>query len=100
MEPLDDAAMDELLHGLVPGLPVDLAARIWGRAEGVPLYAVETVRMLLDRGLLVRRGDSFELTGPVDTLDVPESLQSLIGCAVGWTAAGATDAVAGRRGAR
>ena len=78
LEPLDDAAMDELLHGLVPGLPVDLAARIRGRAEGVPLYAVETVRMLLDRGLLVRRGDSFELTGPVDTLDVPESLQSLI----------------------
>ena len=26
------------------------------RAEGVPLYAVETVRMLLDRGLLVARG--------------------------------------------
>ena len=28
-------------------------ARILDRAEGVPLYAVETVRMLLDRGLLV-----------------------------------------------
>ena len=28
------------------------------RAEGVPLYAVETVRMLLDRGLLTRRATS------------------------------------------
>ena len=34
------------------------AARILERAEGVPLYAVETVRMLLDRGLLVQEGTS------------------------------------------
>ena len=33
-------------------------ARILERAEGVPLYAVETVRMLLDRGLLVRDGST------------------------------------------
>jgi hypothetical protein len=29
--------------------------RIRERAEGVPLYAVETVRMLVDRGDLVRQ---------------------------------------------
>ena len=42
-----------LLAGLVPGLADELRARILERAEGIPLYAVETVRMLLDRGLLV-----------------------------------------------
>jgi class 3 adenylate cyclase/tetratricopeptide (TPR) repeat protein len=78
LEPLDDTAMDELLRGLVPGLPPELAMRIRERAEGVPLYAVETVRMLVDRGLLTRRDDRFELTGTVETLDVPESLQGLI----------------------
>ena len=31
-----------------------LREQILARAEGVPLYAVETVRMLLDRGLLAR----------------------------------------------
>jgi hypothetical protein len=36
--------------GLVPGLGQDLRSQILDRAEGVPLYAVETVRMLLDRG--------------------------------------------------
>ena len=47
LEPLADGAMDELLDGLVPGLPADLRGRIVERSEGVPLYAVETVRMLL-----------------------------------------------------
>ena len=49
-------AMKELLDGLVPGLPAALRGQILARAEGVPLYAVETVRMLLDRGLLVAGG--------------------------------------------
>jgi len=40
LEPLAPEAMDELLAGLVPGLPQDLRDRILGRAEGVPLYAV------------------------------------------------------------
>ena len=51
LEPLSEQAMGDLLTGLVPGLPEDLRASIFARAEGVPLYAVETVRMLLDRGL-------------------------------------------------
>ncbi len=40
--------MEALLSGLVPGLPDELRVQILERAEGVPLYAVETVRMLLD----------------------------------------------------
>ena len=43
LEPLNDAAMDSLLHGLVPGLPDELRATIRDRADGIPLYAVETV---------------------------------------------------------
>ena len=39
------------------------ARRIRERAEGVPLYAVETVRMLLDRGLLVQRGSTYVPAG-------------------------------------
>jgi class 3 adenylate cyclase/tetratricopeptide (TPR) repeat protein len=78
LEPLVPDAMDELLSGLVPGLPRELHVRILERAEGVPLYAVETVRMLLDRGLLVPEGSSYRPTGPVETLEVPESLLGLI----------------------
>ncbi len=78
LEPLGPAAMSELLAGLVPGLPPGLRDQILTRAEGVPLYAVETVRMLLDRGLLRAEGSSYELTGAVSSLEVPETLHGLI----------------------
>jgi hypothetical protein len=77
LEPLADAQVDELLSGLVPGLPHELRGQIVERAEGVPLYAVETVRMLLDRGLLVRDGEEYRPRGPIETLDVPETLHAL-----------------------
>ena len=59
LEPLPRPAMESLLAGLVPGLPEELRNQILERAEGVPLYAVETVRMLLDRGLLAHDGNAF-----------------------------------------
>ncbi len=78
LEPLSSDAMDDLLIGLVPGLPDELRRRILERAEGVPLYAVETVRMLLDRGLLTREGNVYRPTGAVETLEVPETLHALV----------------------
>ena len=78
LEPLGAPAMEQLLDGLVPGLPDEIREQILRRAEGVPLYAVETVRMLLDRGLLERAGSVYRLTGPVKDLEVPQSLHGLI----------------------
>jgi class 3 adenylate cyclase/tetratricopeptide (TPR) repeat protein len=76
--PLPDDVMSELLEGLVPGLPAEPTERIREQAEGVPLYAVETVRMLLDRGLLTQSGSRYVVTGEVAELDVPETLQALV----------------------
>ncbi|HXD71114.1 MAG TPA: adenylate/guanylate cyclase domain-containing protein, partial [Gaiellales bacterium] len=78
LEPLQTDEMDTLLSGLVPGLPDELRARIRERAEGMPLYAVETVRMLLDRGLVVERDHSYIPAGPIETLEVPETLHALV----------------------
>ena len=78
LEPLTPQAMTELLAGLVPGLPQQLRAEILDRAEGIPLYAVETVRMLLDRGLLVQEGHVYRPTAPIETLEVPDTLHALI----------------------
>jgi class 3 adenylate cyclase len=78
LERLSEEAMKELLRGLVPGLPEEPAARILVHAEGVPLYAVETVRMLLDRGLLAQEGTVYRPIGAIETLDVPETLHALV----------------------
>ncbi|MFN2390264.1 MAG: adenylate/guanylate cyclase domain-containing protein [Actinomycetota bacterium] len=78
LEPLTDGSMSELLRATVPGLPETLLDRIRDRAEGVPLYAVETLRMLLDRGVLVREGATYRVTGEVQALEVPETLHALI----------------------
>jgi len=78
LEPLAPAAMERLLDGLAPGLPDELRAQILSRSEGVPLYAVETIRMLLDRGLLAREGDVYRPTGTIESLDVPETLHALL----------------------
>jgi len=78
LEPLSEAAMTSLLAGLVPGLPGELRGEILARAEGIPLYAVETVRMLLDRHVLAQRGSAYEVVGEIAALEVPETLQALI----------------------
>ena len=63
--------MRQLLNGLVPGLPHDALAAIVGRAEGVPLYAVETVRGLLADGRIRRVGDVYEPVGDLSNITVP-----------------------------
>ena len=70
--------MGELLDGYVPGLPDELREQILARAEGVPLYAVETVRMLLAQGRLVAQDGAYKPSGPIDELAVPETLTALI----------------------
>jgi class 3 adenylate cyclase/predicted ATPase len=78
LEPLSDEAVRQLLEGLVPGLPPDALAAIVGRAEGVPLYAVEMVRGLLADALIERRGEAYAVVGDLSRISVPESLRSLI----------------------
>jgi hypothetical protein len=62
----------------VPGLPELVARTIRDRAAGIPLYAVETVRMLMDQGQLRRDGDRYRVEGEVERLAVPETLHALI----------------------
>jgi class 3 adenylate cyclase/tetratricopeptide (TPR) repeat protein len=78
LEPLPPAAMHELLAGLVPGLPGSAATAIVERADGIPLYAVETVRMLLAEGKLTLEDGVYRPISDLATLAVPETLTALI----------------------
>ncbi len=78
LEPLTAEHMRELLAGLVPGLPAPVMERVLDRAEGIPLYAVETVRMLLADGLVTLDDGIYRPTGDLSDLSVPASLHALI----------------------
>ena len=78
LEALPPDAMRDLIRGLVPGLPDEAQATIVGRADGVPLYAVETVRMLLAEGRLVSEDGTYKPVGDLTSLAIPESLTTLI----------------------
>ncbi|MDQ3224263.1 MAG: AAA family ATPase, partial [Gemmatimonadota bacterium] len=76
--PLPDALLAEVLHGLVPNLPAPVSQAIIARAQGVPLYAVELVRSLVDRGVVTIRGGVHTVIAEIGDLDVPDTLTSLI----------------------
>ena len=52
LDPLDPASMDQLVEALVPGMPTAARAKITSQAQGIPLFAVETVRALIDRDVV------------------------------------------------
>ena len=79
LDPLEPEQMAEMVRGTVPGIAQEAVAAIVERAEGIPLYAVETIRMLIDRGALRALGDGrYEMASRLEGLDVPETLHALI----------------------
>jgi predicted ATPase len=52
LDPLDAASMDQLVDALVAGMPAPARAKIASQAHGIPLFAVETVRSLIDRDIV------------------------------------------------
>jgi class 3 adenylate cyclase/tetratricopeptide (TPR) repeat protein len=81
LEPLPLQAMAEIIDGLVGDLPVAMRDTLVERSEGIPLYAVETVRSLIDRDVVVPVEGRYVLaTGAQPDLgrSAPTSLQTLI----------------------
>src|SRR4051794_18795679 len=78
LDPLDAASLDQLIDALVPDMPAETVAAIAAQAQGIPLFAVETIRTLVDRDLVVPRDGVYRLVGEVGTLTVPDSLHGLL----------------------
>jgi class 3 adenylate cyclase/tetratricopeptide (TPR) repeat protein len=78
LDPLDEASMDTLVDALVPGMPPPARAKITEQAQGIPLFAVETVRSLVDRDIVQPVEGVYRLTGDVGELIVPDSLHALL----------------------
>jgi class 3 adenylate cyclase/predicted ATPase len=78
LDPLDPASMDQLVDALVPRMPPTARQKITRQAQGVPLFAVETVRSLIDRDIVQPVEGVYRLVGDIGELVVPDSLHALL----------------------
>ncbi len=78
LDPLDPVSMDALVDALVPGMPAEARSAVTGQAQGIPLFAVETVRALIDRDVVQPAEGVYRLVGDVGELTVPDSLHALL----------------------
>ncbi len=70
------ALVSSLLH--IESLPVQTRDVILSRAEGNPFFMEEVIRMLVDRGAIVRDGESWVATDVAAGIDIPDTLQGLL----------------------
>ena len=97
LDPLDAASMDLLVDALVPGMPQAARSKITRQAQGIPLFAVETVRSLIDRDVVQPVEGVYRLTGDVGELAVPDSLHALLAARLDALDPGCPAAGRGRR---
>src|SRR2546428_402048 len=80
LSPLGPEATRELLHELLgsDSSVGDLSGRIRERTGGNPFFIEEVVQALAASGSLAGERGAYRLTGPVDTLALPATVQSLL----------------------
>ncbi len=84
LDGLDARATAELATGLLGGeLPAELVARLPESTDGNPLFVREVVRMLVDDEVIRRDdGGRWVLTIDAEAVDVPPTIQSLLGARI------------------
>jgi class 3 adenylate cyclase/predicted ATPase len=78
MAPLSGDEMNELVIGAVPEAPDPLLDVIRSEGGGVPLYAVETLRALADRGVLAIDGSRYVVRGDVVEVTLAPTIRALV----------------------
>ena len=80
LKPLTEAQTESLMRGLVGDvdLPREARTRIAALAEGNPLFVEETVRMLVDHGVLRSGAGGWTVAGDVSSISIPPTIHALI----------------------
>jgi class 3 adenylate cyclase/tetratricopeptide (TPR) repeat protein len=84
LDPLPEANADSLLQTLLgddAGL-VPLTRLLIARTQGNPFFLEESVRTLVETGVLVGERGAYHLAQPLDTLQVPATVQALLAARV------------------
>ncbi len=80
LTPLSAADSRQLVANLleIEDLPEQTRALILQKAEGNPFFVEEVIRMLLDRGAIIRRDERWVVGHEVATVEIPDTLQGLL----------------------
>jgi class 3 adenylate cyclase/tetratricopeptide (TPR) repeat protein len=80
LDPLPPPSTDALLQALLGDDPslVPLKRRLLARTEGNPFFLEESVRTLIETGLLVGEPGTYRLAQPLHTLPVPATVQAVL----------------------
>ncbi|HSJ58480.1 MAG TPA: AAA family ATPase [Anaerolineae bacterium] len=62
----------------IEALPESVRAVILKKAEGNPFFVEEVIRMLIDRGAILRRGDDWVAGAGIEQVEIPDNLHSLL----------------------
>ena len=80
LDPLPDASADVLLQALLgtDAALAPLTQLLIARTQGNPFFLEESVRTLVETGVLVGERGAYRLAQPLDTLQVPATVQALL----------------------
>ena len=80
LDPLPPASAEELLQALLGDDPslVPLKRLLIERTEGNPFFLEESVRALVETGVLVGERGAYRLAKPLDSLQVPATVQAVL----------------------
>ncbi len=80
LQPLSERGRHELIQHLLPGghIPQHLLEALSRESGGNPFYLEEATRGLVQSGLLVRKDESWQLTQPMNQINVPASVEGLV----------------------
>jgi predicted ATPase len=80
LEPLSDSESGKLINNLLgqAALAAEVQAKVQEAAGGNPLFVEETLAMLIEDGLIVRRNGRWVVAGELSEVRVPPTIQLLL----------------------
>ncbi|HJW83809.1 MAG TPA: AAA family ATPase, partial [Anaerolineae bacterium] len=80
LNPLSQDDSRQLVSNLleIESLPDSVRSLILRKAEGNPLFVEEVIRMLIDRGAIVKRDNGWVAGQEIANVDIPDNLQGLL----------------------
>lgn len=72
--------IEQIIHGVTGGkrLPYAVLRLVIEKSDGIPLFVEEMTKMVIESGWLRETEEMYELSGPLPTLSIPDTLKGLL----------------------